>query len=386
MPPPAHSAATPMPPPRRCRSPSSVVTIRPPVAATGWPRLQPLPLTLTVSGSRPSIRVLATATEANASLISNSFTSDSEMPARDSAFGIASVGASPVRTGSTPTDAQPLTTPSGVSPCAAATSAEVRTTADAASLMPEELPAVMENPGISGCSTLSPASRSMEVLRRGCSSVSKTISAPAAVRTLSGTISAANRPSSIAAIARRWERSAHSSISSRETPASCAVFQPTVIDMSSNGASGVPGCDRGIQRSSHSWVPGIRERIAGAVDTDSAPPAITARSIPAMIPAAAAWIADRLEAHCRWAARPGTDIRPALIAACLAMSPPPCMTSPKITSSISAGSSPDRWTASSITADASSIAGVSVRLPLKDVPMAVRHAATMTASGTIGSR
>jgi hypothetical protein len=139
----------------------------------------------------------------------------------------------------------------------------------------------------------------MEVLRRGCSSVSKTISSPAAVRTLSGTISAANRPASIAAIARRWERSAHASISSREIPASCAVFHPTVIDMSSNGASGVPGCDGGIQRSCQSWVPGIRMRIAGEVDTDSAPPAITARSIPAMIVAAAAWIADRLEAHCR---------------------------------------------------------------------------------------
>src|SRR6202034_1016464 len=50
------------------------------------------------------------------------------------------------------------------------------------------------------------------------------------------------------------------------------------------------------------------------------------------------------------------------------------------------GHDPGRWTASSITAVASSIAGVSVRLPLKDVPMAVRHAATMTASGTIGSR
>ena len=191
-------------------------------------------------------------------MISNSCTSDSETPARDSAFGIASVGASPVRTGSTPTDAQPRTTPSGVSPREDATSAEVSTIADAASLMPEELPAVMENPSISGCSTFSPASRSMEVFRRGCSSVSKTISVPVAVRTLSGTISAVNRPASIAATARWCERSAHASISSRETRASCAVFQPTVIDMSSNGASGVPGCDGGIQRSCQSWVPGIR--------------------------------------------------------------------------------------------------------------------------------
>ena len=81
----------------------------------------------------------------------------------------------------------------------------------------------------------------MEVFRRGCSSVPRTISVPVAVRTLSGTISAVNRPASIAATARWCERSAHASISSRETRGNCAVFQPTVIDMSSNGASGVPG-------------------------------------------------------------------------------------------------------------------------------------------------
>jgi hypothetical protein len=67
------------------------------------------------------------------------------------------------------------------------------------------------------------------------------------------------------------------------------------------------------------------------------------------------------------------------------MSPPPCMTSPNTTSSIRDSSSADRWTASAMTASARTIAVISVRLPLNDVPMAVRQAATMTASGTLSS-
>ena len=54
---PAHIVATPMPPPRRRSSWISVVTMRAPVAATGWPRLQPLPFTLTISWSKPRIRL-----------------------------------------------------------------------------------------------------------------------------------------------------------------------------------------------------------------------------------------------------------------------------------------------------------------------------------------
>jgi hypothetical protein len=49
IPPPAHIAATPRPPPRRRSSCTSVTSIRAPVAATGWPSEQPLPFTFTRS-------------------------------------------------------------------------------------------------------------------------------------------------------------------------------------------------------------------------------------------------------------------------------------------------------------------------------------------------
>ncbi len=66
MPPSAHIAATPMPPPRRRSSCTSVTSIRAPVAATGCPSEQPLPFTLTRSGSRPSSRTVATHIAENA--------------------------------------------------------------------------------------------------------------------------------------------------------------------------------------------------------------------------------------------------------------------------------------------------------------------------------
>src|SRR5919204_3982225 len=81
-----------------------VASIRPPVAAIGWPIEQPLPLTLTLSGSISSRRTQATHMDANASLISNASTSDRLRPARDRAFGIALTGADQVSAGATPTD------------------------------------------------------------------------------------------------------------------------------------------------------------------------------------------------------------------------------------------------------------------------------------------
>jgi len=53
----------------------------------------------------------------------------------------------------------------------------------------------------------------------------------------------------------------------------------------------------------------------GAVDEEFVPPAMTTRSIPAMIEAAAVWIAARPEAQCRLCATPGASRIPASIAA-----------------------------------------------------------------------
>ena len=126
-------------------------------------------------------------------------------PARSSAFGMASIGAMPVRAGSTPTDAHARTVASGASPRAAARSADATHTAAAPSLSPAELPAVMEKPSISGWSGGSAAIFSSVLDRRGCSSTAQTRVSPALV-TVMGTISSTKRPSSMAATARWWER------------------------------------------------------------------------------------------------------------------------------------------------------------------------------------
>ena len=116
--------------------------------------------------------------------------------------------------------------------------------------------------------------------RRGCSSTANVTVVPSRRVTSIGTISSTNAPASMAATARWCERNAQASISSRVTPAWTAAFHPTVIDMSSVGASGVSGWLGGAQ-SSQSSVPGTRRRSRGARDADSTPPATTTRSMPA---------------------------------------------------------------------------------------------------------
>ena len=104
-------------------------------------------------------------------------------------------------------------------------------------------------------------------------------------------------------------------MSSRETPALTAAFQPTVMLMSSIGASGVARWLGASQSSCHSSVPGMRQRDWGMVDVDCTPPATIALSMPAMTDAAAVWMTARPEAQCRLCASPGTPTRPASSAA-----------------------------------------------------------------------
>ncbi len=151
---------------------------------------------------------------------------------------------------------------------------------------------MIEKSGISGWRTLRLASFSRVLPRRGCSSTSKTTLEPSLVVTLMGTISLAKRPSSMAAMAFSCERSAQASISSRLMPAIWAVFQPTVIDMSRDGASGESGCEGDIQ-STQSCVPTVRFFVIGVFDIDCTPPAMIASSMPAMIDAAAVSTAAR---------------------------------------------------------------------------------------------
>ncbi len=107
-------------------------------------------------------------------------------------------------------------------------------------------------------------------------------------------------------------------------PTFCAVFQPTVIDMSLQGASGVSTCVGGIHCSSNfNSGPGIRQLVSGIIDSDCTPPATSTRSIPQPIWAAALPMAVRLPAQCRFTDCPGMSSMPVAVAAYRAKSPPP---------------------------------------------------------------
>ena len=95
-------------------------------------------------------------------------------------------------------------------------------------------------------------------------------------------------------------------------PALEAAFQPTVIVMSRMGASAVAGW-LGASQSSSTWsVPGTRQLDFGMVDDDWTPPAMTARSMPAMIEPAAVDSVPRPEAQWRLWAMPGHVLEPGL--------------------------------------------------------------------------
>src|SRR5690606_27057172 len=79
-PPPEQMAAIPMPPPRRFNSYANVRIMRAPLAPIGCPSATDPPLTFTFSASKSAIFERATATAANASLISNKSMSSSDLP------------------------------------------------------------------------------------------------------------------------------------------------------------------------------------------------------------------------------------------------------------------------------------------------------------------
>ena len=91
-PPPEQIAAQPSPPPRRRSSFTSVIRMRAPLAPIGWPSAIAPPFTFTFDSSTPSMRIELSATEANASLISNRSMSSTDRPAFSSAFFVAFAG------------------------------------------------------------------------------------------------------------------------------------------------------------------------------------------------------------------------------------------------------------------------------------------------------
>src|SRR5665213_1370231 len=212
MPPPMHNVARPFLALRFCISYNSVTRMRAPEAPMGWPSAMAPPLTLTLSGSKPSSRLTAQACAANASLASIRSRSAAFQPAFSSALREAGIGPVPMIAGSTPAVAQETMRASGVTPRRAASATDISTRAAAPSLMPEALPAVTV-PSLAKAGR-SFASTSSVVPARGYSSVS-TIWSPFRVLMVMGTISSLKRPASIAATARCCERAASTSWSLR---------------------------------------------------------------------------------------------------------------------------------------------------------------------------
>ena len=166
-------------------------------------------------------RSQASTTEAKASLISTTSMSSSDSLALASTSSVAGMGAVSMICGSLAATAKVWKRARGRKPSDDARSSLMISTAAAPSEICDDVPAVtVPVSEKAGCSA---ASFSSEVSRRTPSSTSSrpcTSAAPGTsgcTRASSGTISPAKRPSSAARAARWCDRSASSSISSRET-------------------------------------------------------------------------------------------------------------------------------------------------------------------------
>ena len=148
--------------PRRRSSSSIVTTMRAPVAAIGWPRLPPLPLTFTIDWSMPSLRVDRDRHRAERLVdLPQVDVARSTGRRASSAFAIAVVGAE-AGLDRVDADVGPADAPRQRREAVRRRRSRslVTTTAAAASLSPAALPAVTVAPSISGWSSLSSASDS----------------------------------------------------------------------------------------------------------------------------------------------------------------------------------------------------------------------------------
>src|ERR671915_1548770 len=211
-PPPEQIAATPSPPPRRRSSFASVIRMRAPLAPIGWPSAIAPPFTFTFDSSTPSIRIELSATDANASLISNRSISSTERPALSSAAWVALAGVRARYGKSSATAAWATIVASGVRSLRFAHSSLESTTAPAPSFTPGALPAVCAPSLLNAPFSLE--SDSSDDSRRGASSTSTVVS-PFRDDTVTGTISSGSRPSSVAWTASSCERRANLSMSAR---------------------------------------------------------------------------------------------------------------------------------------------------------------------------
>ena len=193
----------------------------------GCPTAIAPPLTFTISGLIPSSRVEASATAANASLISTTSSWSTVMPSRSSAFLMALAGCDcRVESGPATTPCAPIST-SHVSPSCCAFSLFITTTAAAPSEIWDAEPAVIVPSGRNA--GLRPAKDSAVVFARIPSSSLNCNGSPLRCGMFTGTTSSVKTPSFHAAAAFRCEPAANSSCSWRvnlSTSLRCSVSAP----------------------------------------------------------------------------------------------------------------------------------------------------------------
>ena len=343
---------------------------RAPVAPSGWPSEMPPPFGLMSSNrsSSPASCANWSTTHANASFTSITEMSSHVSPARASAFLHASGLPCSIRWGSTPERPKETKRARGSRPSRDAADSLVTRTAAAPSTIWLELPAVTTPSGRNA--GWSDASRSAEVSRRGASSTPTRTAAPAAP-TSTGTISFSNRPSSIAATARRCDSSEYASSCSRPSPHSLAI---TSAEMP---CGTICHRSRSLSERSPPFEP------IGTRDIISTPAETTTSSCPDQTAAAALKLVCIEEPHWRSTVVPHTvSGQPATMGAMRPMFQP-CspiwVTQPICTSSISAGSRSWRSTRPFRTWPASSSPRIPASAPFR-LPIGERTASTISAS------
>ncbi len=253
----------------------------------------------------------------------------------------------------------------GVRPYFSTASADARSPADAPSQICEATAAVSDPP--------SARTGSEAIFSRVVSRVVSSASSPA-----SGTYSPANRPSAIAARARVWDCSAHSSISRRETfHLSAIIWAPLNCEISCDPKRSTHPVDPVNGSSKPYSRPASMAEEMGRALMFCTPPNRTTSWVPDMIAWAPKWMACWLDPHWRSTVVPGTPSGiPAASHADRAMLPawgPIASTQPKITSSTTSGSIPVRSTTARMTCAPRSAGCCPDRVPPR-LPTGVRTA------------
>src|SRR5437016_2950783 len=378
LPPPRQRVASPRFAPRSFIAYTRVVKTRAPLQPIGWPSANAPPFTLSFSGGMPSSRITARLAAAYASLCSKRSMSSTDMPVFFRSFRTPGIGASITHSGLTPAVLYATTRASGVTAGRSAASLDMTTIAAPPSLNWDAFPAVTCPPSRKTGGSFESFSRDVSIR------IPSSTSMRPAPGTSTGTICSLNLPSWVADAARRWLSSAKRSMSSRLILNRSATISPVTPMWNWLYASHRPSWT--IASMKGTLLIPIPHRASltryGARLIDSMPPARTTSAEHARIMSDANITACSPEPHTLLTVTaPTRSGRPADNAAWRAgFCPRPAeITFPMMTSSMSAGTRPARFTASAI-AVLPSLTASTFRKARPYLPTGVREAPARTTS------